>query len=483
MIILDNNSKVPLYFQIYEQLKIEIISGEVLEGSKLPSTRRLSLLLSVSRNTVESAYMQLSSEGYVSSKAGSGFVVQNLDNSIISKLKKEDIKTTNNIVPTMNNANYDYNYYHNTNDNYNYDYNFEYGKLSAPDFPLRLWKRISNKCLSTISAEEMISYSASKGELDLQIEIMKYLKKSRGVSCSPEQIIISSGMEYCLSLLCQLFREDFDKIAIEDPGYIGAKDIFINNGYNLNPISLEQDGINLNELENSLARIVYVTPSHQFPTGAVMPIAKRLKLLDWAIRKNGIIIEDDYDSELRYNSKPIPSIQSIDSKGSVVYIGTFSKAFSPSLRLNYMVLPQSWLEKYHRRFKMYQVSVPIIEQKIIQQFMHLGHFDRHLRKIYLINKKKHAILIHAIQELMGNNVIIHSNNAGLHILLEFNNGLTEIELITKAKDHGVKVYPVSMFWMRENEYANNMVFLGFGGIPESDIFDGIRMLKKAWLSN
>ena len=218
-------------------------------------------------------------------------------------------------------------------------------------------------------------------------------------------------------------------------------------------------------------------------TGTVMPIAKRLKLLDWAIRKDGIIIEDDYDSELRYNSKPIPSIQSIDSKGSVVYIGTFSKALSPSLRLNYMVLPQAWLEKYHKRFKMYQVSVPIVQQKIIHQFMHLGHFDRHLRKIYLINKRKHDILIHTIQELMGNTVIIYARNAGLHILLEFNNGLTEKELITKAKNHGVKVYPVSMFWMRKDEYLNNMVLLGFGGIPESDIVEGIKMLKKAWLIN
>ena len=131
---------------------------------------------------------------------------------------------------------------------------------------------------------------------------------------------------------------------------------------------------------------------------------------------------------------------------------------------------------------MYQVSVPIIEQKIIQQFMHLGHFDRHLRKIYLINKKKHAILIHAIQTFMGNNVIIHAKNAGLHILLEFNNGLTEIELITKAKNHGVKVYPVSIFWMREVYYSNNMVLLGFGGIPESDILDGVKLLTKAWLN-
>lgn len=483
MIILDNDSKDPLYLQIYKQLKRKIVYEELLEGNKLPSTRRLSIELNVSRNTVESAYMQLSSEGYVTSKVGSGFVVEKLDNSIISKLNTEDVISVKNIVSEISNTTIDNNNPFTHNDGYSYKYNFEYGKLSAQDFPLRLWKRISNKCLSTISAEDMVSYSTAKGELELQIEIMNHLRKSRGVSCNPEQIIISSGMEYCLSLLCQLFRGDFNKIALEDPGYFGAKDIFINNGYEVIPIPLEEDGLNLHELENSLTKIVYVTPSHQFPTGVVMPIAKRLKLLDWAKKNNGIIIEDDYDSELRYNSKPIPSIQSIDSNGSVVYIGTFSKAFSPSLRLNYMVLPEVCLKEYHKRFSMYQVPVPLLQQKMVQQFVHFGHFDRHLRKILLINKRKHDILIHAIQELLGNNVIVHAKNAGVHILLEFNNELTEKELINKAKNHGVKVYPVSAFWIREDKYPNNMILLGFGGMSESDIVEGIKILKEAWLIN
>jgi GntR family transcriptional regulator/MocR family aminotransferase len=468
MILLDNDSSVPLYLQIYEHFKKDIISREIIEGSKLPSTRRLSLDLNVSRNTVENAYLQLSSEGYVLSKAGSGFVVQKLDNSIISKLNEADIEVDKNVLSEEN-----------SNDNYKY--NFQYGNLSPENFPLRLWKRISNKCLTSISAENMTSYGTSKGELELRIEIMKYLKKSRGVTCTPHQVIITCGMEYCLSLLCQLFSNDFNEIALEDPGYIGAKNIFKNNRYTAIPISLEEDGINLEELENSSAKIVYVTPSHQFPTGSVMPIAKRLKLLDWAIRKNAVIIEDDYDSELRYNSKPIPSIQSIDSKGSVVYIGTFSKALSPSLRLNYMVLPQPWLEKYDKYFKRYQSAVPVIQQKIIHHFMYFGHWDTHLRKIYLANKRKHDLLIHIIQELMGNNVIIHAKNAGLHILLEFTNGLTEEELIEKSRNYGVKIYPVSIFWTKVDNYANNMVMLGFGAMSENEIVEGVKLLKKALL--
>ncbi len=484
MIILDINSEAPLYLQIYKQLKEQIISGEISEGQKLPSTRKLSTSLNVSRNTVENAYMQLSSEGYIKSKAGSGFIAQKLDNPTILKQEKIDTKTSNfsksNIIDNNINLS-DYNPYY--GDGYDYKYNFEYGKLSSEDFPLRIWKRVSNKCLSTVNSEDMTSYSSSTGEIDLQKEIMNYLKASRGVSCTPSQIIISSGSEYCLSLLSQLFRGSFDEIAVEDPGYSGAKDIFINNGYKAIPISLEDDGINLNELETTKARIVYTTPSHQFPTGVVMPIAKRLKLLDWAKRKNGIIIEDDYDSELRYNSKPIPSMQSIDSNDSVIYIGTFSKCFSPSLRMNYMVLPKQWLERYYRHFKMYQTPVPLIHQKIMQQFMNLGHFERHLHKIYLINKRKHDILIQTIQSLMGDNVSIYAKNAGLHILLQVNNGLTEEELINKAKDHGVKVYPVSFFWIKKENYSNNMVLLGFGGMLENDIVEGIKLLNEAWLTS
>lgn len=354
MIVLDNDSRVPLYLQIYEQLKEEIISGQILEGSKLYSTRTLATTLNVSRNTVESAYLQLSSEGYVTSRAGSGFIVEKLDSMLITKLKRDNsvniekyIKTT---IPKMNYDN-------------NYKYNFKYGKLNASDFPLRLWRRISNKCLASIDADVMTSYTSSKGEKELRIEIMNYLNKSRAVSCTSEQIIITSGFEQCLSLLCQMFRNNFSKIALEDPGYIGARKIFNNNGYDVVPISLDKDGINIAELENNSAKIVYVTPSHQFPTGSVMPIQKRLQLLDWARRENGIIIEDDYDSELRYNSRPIPSIQGIDSEGYVIYIGTFSKSLSPSLRLNYMVLPQSLLEIYDKSFSSYQTSVPIVEQK------------------------------------------------------------------------------------------------------------------------
>lgn len=473
MIFIDNESNIPLYMQIYNQIKDKIIGGQIPGGSKLPSIRNLSTTLNVSRNTVESAYLQLSSEGYIESKPGSGFIALELDSMELLKTSDECIAITKDIENTVNeNAPNEY-----------YKYNFRDRALSSHEFPLKIWKKLANQCLSSMDNQNFISYNSRKGELDLRIEIMKYLSKSRGVSCNPEQIIITSGMEHALGILCQLLRKDFHEVAIEDPGYMVARYFFNNNGYGIVPIGLDKDGLNIDELKKSSARVVYVTPSHQFPTGSVMPISRRLSLLKWADRNHGIIIEDDYDSEFRYHTRPIPSLQSIDSKGRVVYIGTFSKSLSPSLRLNYMVLPKSLLEKFDKSYSWYRVSVSIIQQKILQQFMHLGYWDRHLRKVHLGAIKKHDALIDAIHEHMGDNVIIHGQNSGIHILLEFKNGLSEEELILKAKENGVLVSPVSMFWMRKEKYPNNMILLGFGGMPEDEIAEGIKVLKDALLDD
>lgn len=476
MIILNSDSDKPLYQQIYEQLKEQIISGELSARTKITSTRTLSTILNVSRNTVENAYLQLCSEGYIESKPGSGYVVLEVLPEVLFTDNDKSYGVSNSLKSTEDNSIKKIN----TTD---FSYNFEYGKLSSSDFPLKTWRKVSNKALATLTAEDMISYSESKGELDFRIEIMNYLTKSRGVSCNTNQIIVCTGFAYCLSLICQLLRQDFDEIAIEDPGYFGTRDIFTNNGYKVTPISVDKDGINITELEKSAARIVYITPSHQFPTGAVMPIQKRLKLLDWAIKNDGLIIEDDYDSELRYSSRPIPSIQNIGHKEKVIYIGTFSKSLSPSLRVNYMVLPEAYLDRYSKLFRIYQSSVPIIQQRVLYQFMHLGHYESHLRKISLANKRKHDLLISEIHKTLDNRVIVHGRNAGLHVLVEVTNGLTELELIEKASKFGAIVYPVSMFWINLEKYSNNMVLLGFGGMTEEQIINGIKVLNDAWFNN
>lgn len=469
MLFVDANLSIPMYMQIYEQFKNKIIREEISGGSKLPSIRNLSLTLGVSRNTVESAYMQLCAEGYIESKPGSGFVSLKLDSMDFLKPENNSLKSLEPKESKLSGV----------KDSATYKYNLSNRCLGIHEFPINIWKKLSNQCLSDITTDISSTYSTKWGDSRLQEEIMKYLKSSRGVKCRPEQIIISSGLEYSLSLLSQLFKLEYDMVAMEDPGYTAATDIFKNNGLDVVPISLEKDGINIKELDDSPSKIVYVTPSHQFPMGTVLPIKKRLQLLEWARRRNGIIIEDDYDSEFRYNSRPIPSLQSIDTKGCVIYIGTFSKSFSPSVRISYMVLPESILEKYDNLFNWYHISVSSFQQKILQQFMSLGYWERHLRKVLLSAIKKHDLFILAIRKYMGDKVIIHGEHSGLHILLEFKNGLQEEELVERAKNHGIQVLPVSICWIRKDHYSNNMIMIGYGGISIGEIEESIKTLAMA----
>lgn len=469
MIILDNTAEHPLYIQIYKQIKKKIIEGDFTEGHRLPSTRELSKTLNVSRNTVDAAYLQLSSEGYIRSKRGSGFTVEKIDNHLFSNLvtspQKKDSFQHKDLEKEIE----------------SYEYDFQYGKLSVADFPVRLWRKLINQSFHKDTAD-LTAYSERKGNLDLRIEIMKYLNQYRGVNCNPEQIILCAGTQFCLGLLCQLFRNDFTHMAMEDPGYDGARDVFLNFGYQIEPIGLDSDGLCIQELENSKAKLLYMTPSHQFPMGYVTPIQKRLELLDWAVKNQGFIIEDDYDSELRYSGRPIPSLQCIDYNERVIYTGTFSKALSPALRVSYLVLPEPLLKLYDTAFKGYDTSVPWILQKTLEQFMNQGHWENHLKKICLSYKKKHDLLIKTIEQNMGDQVIIHGKNAGLHILLEVE-GYTEKELIDKAMEKKVKVYPVSPYWIRTDLYKNNFIQLGFSSLTEEDIVKGVAILSEAWFGS
>ncbi|VBB05695.1 transcription regulator hth gntr [Lucifera butyrica] len=471
MLLLDKNSKTPLYTQIYSQLKDKIVSGEMEEGTMLPSTRILAKTMLVGRNTVESAYQQLCSEGYVKNKIGSGYKVQSIgtgtDNR--SHINRHDFKE-----PTSSEQ------IHEQGISKLPKYNFQYGRLDIANFPLRIWRRLLNQVLLSDETACLTAYNDRNGDWDLRIQILKYLNESRGVVCKPEQIIIGSGAMSCLGLICQLLMPHINLAAVEDPCYDSVREIFSNHGYHVAPISLQEDGVNLDQLELSQAKVLYTTPSHQFPTGIVMPINKRLNLIEWAEKNNAYIIEDDYDSELRYNCRPIPSIHSLDKKGRVIYLNSFSKTFAPSLRMGFLVLPEVLLENYQSNFSKYNCSVSWLEQRAMYKFIQQGHWNRHLNKICLSSKKKHDTLISSINELMKDRVIIYGKNAGLHILLKVNNGMTEKELIESAKKVNVKVYSVSEYWLNLQSYSNNMVLIGFSSLSEEEIISGIRLLSSVW---
>lgn len=460
--LLDKQGKHPLYSQLYTYIKDQIESGLIAEGTKLPSIRELAHYLKISKNTVEAAYQQLLAEGYVDSKSRNGIRV----------LPLEDVNTNRNSVQVGSTKDINWK---------RYRYDFNYGDIEWHRFPMKIWK----KCLSDgLNGDpyRILGYGHPHGEEELREEIAKYVFQSRGVSCSPNQIIICSGTQNAVSMLLQFLSLGGQNIAMEEPGYNGVRTIFKNHGCEITPISVDSDGLNIEELQSSNVNAVYVTPSHQFPLGMVMSVQKRMKLLQWANQNDAVIIEDDYDSEFRYVGQPIPSLKALDSGERVVYLGTFSKSFLPAARLSYIVLPTNMLEKRDEIFSVYsQPASPIIQQAVFL-FMNRGHFAGHIRKMRRLYQAKHKALVTAISLYMGDRVSIIGSKSGLHLLLDVKDR-ESVQLIERAAENGVKVYSPNVHWMNSERCPASLVLLGFGGMSEDDIEEGIRLLSYAWFGS
>nr|WP_263327408.1 PLP-dependent aminotransferase family protein [Neobacillus sp. Marseille-Q6967] len=459
----DEASGESLYIQLYSYFKQEILQGNVLPGAKLPSKRKLSLHLGISQNTIETAYDQLMAEGYVDSLPRKGIFVKEMDFDLFHREKTDPVIYDKQPKKEPE----------------QYCVDFSHGNIALEHFPFSIWRKLTINSLY----EDQSSYFLNgerQGELPLREEIASYLYQSRGVKCSADQIIIGAGTQYIIGLLTMIIGRD-SIYSMEDPGYHRTREAFKDQGVMLRPISLDSDGIYMEELYASKADITYVTPSHQFPKGMVMPITRRMELLKWAAEKPGrYIIEDDYDGEFRYKGKPIPSLQGLDQNGNVIYLGTFSKSLIPSIRMNYMVLPQSLLDQYNQHFMIYKQTVSRLHQHTLWQFMAKGYWERHLNKMRTIYRKKQHILINAVEKDLGSRVSVIGEDAGLHILLKVHSDLSEKELIEKAREFKVKVYPTSVYYGKYDSKREPMLLLGFGGLTENEIEEGIRLLKGAW---
>ncbi|MDX8046252.1 PLP-dependent aminotransferase family protein [Gracilibacillus sp. S3-1-1] len=352
--------------------------------------------------------------------------------------------------------------------------------MDLEHFPYSSWKKLTVQSLYYDNSQLFLN-GDSKGEFELREEITKYLFQSRGVRSSPDQIIIGAGTQYLIELLCKLIGNE-PIYAMEDPGFHRTRIVFNDQNVKITQIPLDVDGISIKSLKESNARVVYVTPSHQFPTGKIMPIARRTELLKWAEQNSGYIIEDDYDGEFRYKGKPIPSLQGLDSEGRVIYLGTFSKSFIPSMRLSYIVLPRTLLAKYDDHFNIYKQTVSRLHQHTLSQFMQKGYWKSHLNKMRVVYRKKQKVLVSAIKQHMADKIAIIGEESGLHILLKVQNNMSETELIKTAKKQKVKVYPTSIYYNKHEKDQTPMVLLGFGGLTESEIEEGIKLLSKVWFN-
>ncbi|MBT2573907.1 PLP-dependent aminotransferase family protein [Bacillus sp. ISL-51] len=460
--LLVKKNGIPIYVQLYQYIRQKIEDGDIPEGALLPSIRYLSGHLHISKNTVENAYQQLAAEGYAESKPRSGLVVLPLEQPVV-------LPSSRNIRQKPEAA---------EDEKENIICDFRYGDIDVKSFPMQTWKRCLNQAL-TDEPEKLLLSNHGKGDIGLRTELSGHLFQARGVLSSPEQIIICSGTQQALSLMIQLLSFEDRSVAMENPGYAGARSVFINHGWTVKPIRLEQDGIDIEQLKRIKAKAVYITPSHQFPYGMVLPIQKRLSLLEWANQHDSYIIEDDYDSEFRYQGRPIPSLKALDAKDNVIYLGTVSKSFLPAARLSYIVLPQKLLDVYDHTFINYSQSASPIIQKALYLFMKEGYFKSHIRKMRKIYQKKHQTLIQALQNQMGRHIEIIGQKAGLHLLVNVKDRSAP-ELVDKAQAAGVRVYDTSPYWINPKEPETSMVILGFGGLSEEEIEEGICQLRKAW---
>lgn len=462
-----------LYEQIYEHIKKEIRDGKLLAGERLPSTRSLAEYLQVARSTVEYAYGQLLAEGYIESKPCKGYFVCPMevlaqmeeDSGFPEMQRGEDIRASDRDSGGAERI-----------------CDFSPHDIDMSGFPFGIWKRITRNILTDANSD-LFSRGEPQGDYELRLTISRYIHSSRGVNCRPEQIVVGAGNDYLLLLLEKLLGRQV-RIAMENPTYLRSCRILKSFSYQIVTVEADENGMKVGQLEKEDADAVYCMPSHQFPSGTIMPIGRRIELLRWADKAPGrYIIEDDYDSEFRYHGKPIPALQATDGHGRVIYIGSFSKAIAPAIRVSFMVLPEILLEKYQRELFFYSCTVSRIDQSILNEFIRDGYFERHLNRMRKIYRGKHELLLDELRPFRKK-FAVTGENAGLHLLLKAKTGISEEELVKNAGKAGVKVYGLSESMEPDARTAPPepaTVLMGFGALSHEQIREGIRRLKEVWL--
>lgn len=451
------NAQGPLYRQIYEAFRGRIQRGELRTGQKLPSKRALSAQLSVSLSTVETAYAQLISEGYVRSVPKSGLYVCPLDE--LMRVAPQALHKEASAAPQQRVL-----------------VDFSTGGVDVQAFPYNAWRRLLKQCFDECDPT-LLTAAPAKGDEGLRHAVCHYLRQARGVQCEVGQVVIGAGTDHLLSVLGGLLPQDC-RVAVENPVYNRVLRVLGQAGRAVEAVDIDGEGIALVPLYQKGIGAAYITPSHQFPIGISMPIGRRIQLLNWAQERDAYLIEDDYDSEFRYHVRPIPSLQSIDRGARVVYMGTFSKSIAPALRISYMVLPQPLLAVYEKRYAGFHSAVSRFEQKVLCAFMEQGHFERHLNRMRKRYGDKRALLSQALQAC---GVRVLGENAGHHVRAFVSKAWSEDALCRAALSHGVKVYPISPYFVHgmPTTYAHQ-VMLGYGALSAEQIAQGAALLAQAW---
>lgn len=457
---IDKNSDTSFIRQVYGQIKLMILEGKLSEGEKIPSTRWLSENLQISRNVILEAYDQLMAEGYIESRQGSGTVVaKNL------YYKRSERKADENFSSPAN------------KNNINDLIDFRSGIPALDMFPQKEWGSLYNKTCNNVPYSTF-RYASSEGVMELRNALSEYLFRIRGISCSPEQIMIVSGSTQGLSLISRLLYNPSAEVIVEDPIHHGLLNVILSCGYSINPITVDSKGMRTDLLRpNNKVSFVYVTPSHQFPLGGVLPIQRRIELVKFAQSNNCYILEDDYDTEFRYEGQPISSLYELEPD-KVIYVGSFSKILAPALRIGYIILPKELIPEYIKLKRYTDVHTETITQLTLARFINDGKLEKHIWKMKKEYYKKRQAVINNLNINFPKEYIIEGHAAGLHVVAEFKNILFTDEVLSKIIDEKVKIYPVERYALNKGRHSSKVI-LGYGHLSIDEIAEGIKRIKKA----
>jgi GntR family transcriptional regulator / MocR family aminotransferase len=476
VVAVDHSDARPLHRQIYDGFRLAILRNNLSAGQQVPSSRQLASELGISRIPVLTAYSQLLAEDYFETRTGSGtFVSQRLAHRRLEVVPPSNgnghhppsrpVSRQAQAVPQLYDGPWLFGWGA-----------FGVGQVALDHFPFATWSRLLAHHSQRVHARAL-HYSDSKGSPEFRTEIAKYLRTARALNCDPEQILIVSGTQHALEITTRVLTDPGDHVWMEEPGYWSIRRVLSINGCRLVPVPVDQEGLNVAEgirvCRN--ARAAFVTPSHQFPLGATMSAARRIQLLEWAEETGSWIVEDDYDSEYRYEAMPIASLQGLDRNSRVIYVGTFSKTLFPSLRVGYLVVPHDLIPRFIAVRVASDLFPAHLYQAALADFMAQGQFARHIRRTRQLYRERRSALVDALRHDFGPSLDILGPEAGLHVVIKLPPGISDLELSARAAQAKLWLWPLSPTYIGSPAQG---VILGFGSTPTREIPNAVRKLRE-----
>jgi GntR family transcriptional regulator/MocR family aminotransferase len=479
---LDEGSGTPFERQIFEQLRSLILEGRIPSGARLPATRQLAIALGISRNPVMHAYEHLQVEGFLSARSGAGTrVVETLPDPLPGD---RTVTRVGGLPPPITHARISRRglrlagasvsprVYRETPGP------FRPGAVAPDYFPTRIWCRLVNR-VARRRDRSLSSYGDPRGHGELREAIADYLRTSRAVHCDAEQILVTAGSQQALDLVARLLVDEGDAVGIEDPGYMGARAVFEAAGARMVPLPVDGEGLRTDTLgaQGAALRVIYTTPSHQYPLGVTMTASRRLELMEHGRSFGAWILEDDYDSEFRYDTHPLPSMQGLDRSDHVLYIGTFSKILSPALRVGYVVLPPSLVDAFGRARQVLDHHTEILVQAALAQFISDGYLSRHVRRMRAVYRERRDALREAVDRVMGDRMTLGPSDAGIHVVGLLPAGSDDGAVSAAAGRRGIDAPPLSRHYISGNPGPG--LVLGYGATPPEQARPAVELLERA----